>query len=50
MAWWCYGAEDFMGKVRTLAESCTSGTSAEKVPARVLSKYVLALAWVLGRE
>ena len=40
---WCFGAEDFMGKMRTLALSASKGASGVAVSRRMLEKYLIAL-------
>lgn len=40
---WCYSGEDFMGKVRHLALSCSKGCQPWQVSNKMLQKYIVAL-------
>ena len=44
---WCYQAEDFMGKMRVLAHSCTRGAKDLTVSRSMVDKYLVALQWTL---
>ncbi len=46
---WCYGGEDLVGSISALAHSCTSGTSALQVQAKLMEKYRVAkhIAWAM---
>ncbi len=44
---WCYGAEDYMGKMRTLALSASKGAWGPQVSKRMLDKYRVALHLLL---
>ena len=42
---WCYQGEDMMQKVKSLVASCSRGTPTHLVPAKVMTKYVIALSY-----
>eukprot|EP00974_Lingulodinium_polyedra_P113859 11023947-Lingulodinium_polyedra.AAC.1 len=47
---WCYGGEDFVGRISSLAHSCTRGTAAHLVEPKLAGKYRIAmhLKWSRG--
>ena len=40
---WASGGESMVGKIAALGHSCLAGTAAEKVAARILPKYRVAM-------
>ena len=44
---WCFQAEDFMGKMRVLAHSCTRGAKDLTTSRTMVNKYLVALQWTL---
>eukprot|EP00969_Alexandrium_andersonii_P024934 1089321-Alexandrium_andersonii.AAC.1 len=40
---WCYGGEDFVGRMSVLAHACTRGTPPHQVSSKLVEKYRLAL-------
>ena len=49
-AWYCYGGEDFMGKIKHLCISCLRGLSNHRLMNKVAKKYLWALDMVLASE
>ena len=47
---WCYAGEDFMMKVRKVAQSSYSGTPPEKVAPKALNKYAHGLGMHLATD
>lgn len=47
---WCYGGEDLMNKMKSLAASCTKSRSIFKVWAKMNSKYLFAMHYEFTRE
>jgi len=47
---WTFRSEDFVGQIAKLAHSCTMGTSATKISAKLSSKYRILLHLVLTRK
>ena len=41
---WCYGFENFVGRVQDIAESCTRGTKAHKVPRKVVQNLLYVMS------
>ena len=47
---WCYGFEDFVGRIQRVCRSCTCGTAMHKVPAKVFRNYASGLSRVLCKR
>lgn len=48
--YWCFKAEDFVGKLAKLAHSCTYGTKNVQVAAKIIKKYTYLMNFLRFRE
>ena len=46
---WCFGFEDFVGKIANISVSCTHGRSLDSISSAVCAKYLLYMS-ILMRE